>query len=56
MIRTEQPWFFPFLVGWLSSTLSLGQAIGIFAGFAYALVIIAALMLPETKGRELVAN
>ena len=48
--------FFPFLVGWLSSTLSLGQAIGIFAGFAYALVIIAALMLPETKGRELVAN
>ncbi len=45
---------FPFLVGW--SGLSLGQAIGIFAGAGYAMVIIAALMLPETKGRELAAN
>lgn len=40
-------------VGILSATLPLGQSIGVFAGIAYALVIIAALLLPETKGREL---
>jgi MFS family permease len=44
---------FPALVGYLSGTLSLGAAIGIFAVSAYALVIIAALLLPETKGRVL---
>jgi len=48
--------FFPFLVGWLSNTIPLGQAIGIFAGGAYAIVILAAIMLPETKGRALAAN
>ena len=47
---------FPTLVGWLSSSLSLGVAIGLFAAGAYALVIIAALLLPETRGRELQAN
>jgi MFS family permease len=46
---------FPTLVGYLSGTLSLGAAIGIFAVSAYALVIIAALLLPETKGRVLKA-
>ena len=44
---------FPTLVGYLSGTLSLGAAIGIFAVSAYTLVIIAALLLPETKGRLL---
>lgn len=44
---------FPTLVGYLSGTLSLAAAIGIFAVSAYALVIIAALLLPETKGRLL---
>lgn len=44
---------FPTLVGYLSATMSLGAAIGTFAGAAYALVIVAALLLPETKGRLL---
>ena len=45
--------FFPGLVGAASATLPLGQAIGLFAGSAYGLVILAALTLPETRGREL---
>jgi MFS family permease len=43
----------PVFVGLLSTTLPLGQSIGVFAGIAYGLMIIAALLLPETKGREL---
>jgi hypothetical protein len=35
--------------------MSLGTAIGVFAVSAYALVIVAALLLPETKGRALLA-
>lgn len=46
---------FPSLVGWLSATLPLGQAIGLFAAAAYALLFLAALLLPETRGREVVA-
>jgi MFS family permease len=46
----------PTLVGLLSATLPLGQSIGVFAGIAYGIVIIAALTLPETKGRELTAE
>jgi len=45
----------PFFVGALSATLPLGQSIGVFAVAAYGLLIIAALMLPETKGRVLTA-
>jgi hypothetical protein len=41
------------LVGYLSATMSLGVAIGVFAVAAYMLVIIATLLLPETKGRLL---
>ena len=48
--------FFPTLVGMLSASVPLGTAIGIFAAAAYAIVIVAALMLPETRGRELLAN
>jgi len=48
--------FFPTLVGMLSATVPLGTAIGIFAAISYAIVILAALALPETRGRELVAN
>jgi hypothetical protein len=44
---------FPSLVGYLSKTYGLGTAIGIFAGSAYFLVLITALLLPETKGREI---
>ena len=42
-------WF----VGLFSAGLPLGQAIGIFALIAYGLVVIAALLLPETSGRML---
>jgi MFS family permease len=44
------------LVGMLSATLPLGQSIGVFALIAYGLLIIAALLLPETKGRVLTAS
>ena len=46
---------FPVLVGYFSNTMPLGEAIGLFAGGAYMVVVIAALMLPETKGKTLVA-
>ena len=46
----------PTLVGVLSTTLALGQAIGVFAGVAYGVAVVAALLLPETKGRELTAK
>jgi len=47
---------FPTLVGLLSAKIALGTAIGIFAAISYAIVILAALALPETRGRELLAN
>ena len=46
---------FPSLVGWLGATMPLGQAIGLFAAVAYAVLFLAALLLPETRGREVVA-
>jgi len=48
--------FFPTLVGLLSGSVMLGTAIGIFAAISYAIVVAAALALPETRGRELLAN
>jgi MFS family permease len=47
---------FPFLVGALSATTSLSNAIAIFAVVAYALFFIAAFALPETRGRVLHAD
>jgi MFS family permease len=47
---------FPFLVGWLSQTTSLGNAICIFAVLAYGLFFIAAYALPETRGKILHAD
>jgi MFS family permease len=44
---------FPSVVGVLSATMPLGRAIGIFAAAAYALLFLAALALPETRGKEL---
>lgn len=44
---------FPVLVGHMSSKMSLGTAIGIDAGLAYALVVLAVLALPETRGKKL---
>jgi MFS family permease len=46
----------PLLVGLLSASLPLGQSIGVFALIAYGVMAIAALLLPETKGRELTAE
>ena len=51
-IAALNPWF----VGKLSATLALGQSIGVFAVIAYGLLILAALALPETRGRELTAD
>ena len=46
---------FPSVIGFLSATMPLGRAIGIFAASAYALLFVAAVLLPETRGRELAA-
>jgi MFS family permease len=43
---------FPVLVGHMSSSMPLGTALGIDAGIAYGLVVIAVWFLPETKVRE----
>ena len=47
--------FFPTMVGMLSGTVGLGEAIGFMAVGAYALMAIAAFLLPETKGKVLSA-
>jgi MFS family permease len=44
---------FPTMVGFVSATLPLGEAIGIFTAGAYGLVVTAAVLLPETKGKSL---
>jgi MFS family permease len=41
---------FPFLVGYFADRIGLGAALGIDAAFAYSLVLLAVLMLPETRG------
>lgn len=46
---------FPTLVGVLSAHMPLGEAIGVFAGIAYATMAAAAFLLPETKGKVLAA-
>jgi MFS family permease len=47
---------FPFLVGALSTSTSLGNAIAIFAVAAYGVFFVAAFALPETRGRILHAD
>ena len=47
---------FPFLVGQLSETTSLANAIAIFAVAAYGVFFLAAFALPETRGRVLHAD
>lgn len=44
---------FPVLVGYMSKSMPLGEAIGIDAAIAYGLVVLTVLMLPETKGKSL---
>jgi MFS family permease len=47
---------FPFLVGWLSTSTALANAIAIFAVAAYGAFFVAAFALPETRGRVLHAD
>lgn len=44
---------FPVLVGYMSQSMPLGEAIGIDAAIAYGIVIATVLLLPETKGKSL---
>ncbi|MHB8202289.1 MAG: MFS transporter [Desulfomonilaceae bacterium] len=44
---------FPTLVGYLSASAALGDAIAIFAALAYFIMILAVALLPETRGKEL---
>jgi MFS family permease len=44
---------FPTLVGFFSAHMGLGYAIGIFAALAYAVMVAAVWLLPETRGKEL---
>jgi MFS family permease len=44
---------FPTLIGFLSIRMGLGKAIGIFAVLAYGVLVVSALCLPETKGKDL---
>ena len=44
---------FPTLVGYLSARITLGHAISFFAVAAYLVMILAVLLLPETRGKEL---
>lgn len=46
---------FPALVGFASAHMALSSAIAIFAVVAYGLFLVAALLLPETRGRVLQA-
>lgn len=47
---------FPVLVGHMSGNMPLGTAIGVDAGIAYALVALAVLALPETRGKDLAGS
>lgn len=47
--------FTPFLVGSLSDTIGLGQAIATVAGIGFSTVIVMVAMLPETRGKVLAA-
>jgi MFS family permease len=44
---------FPLLIGMSSSYMPLGEAIGLFAAAAYGVMVLAALTLPETRGKQL---
>ncbi|HEK1768755.1 MULTISPECIES: MFS transporter [Pseudomonas] len=47
---------FPLLIGLLGEKIPLGLGIGAFAAVSYGIVIVAALSLPETRGKELKAR
>lgn len=46
---------FPFFVGFVTTYVSLGDAISIFAGVSYGLMFLTALLLRETNGTKLPA-
>ena len=46
-------WFFPTLVGLLSQVIPLGAATAALSGFAFGIMILMLLLLPETRGRSL---
>ena len=48
--------FIPAFVGYLSLYVPLGDAMSIFAVISYGVFFVMALMLPETRGKELVAD
>ena len=43
----------PWIVGHLSKSLGLGEAVGLFAAGSYLLVFLSVAFLPETRGKEL---
>jgi MFS family permease len=47
---------FPTLVGFLSASMGLAAAIAVFAVLAYGMLLVAALLLPETRGKVLHAD
>ena len=46
---------FPWVVGLMSEKMPLGRAIGIDAALAYSVVVLAVMVLPETRGKSLEA-
>lgn len=46
---------FPLMIGLTSQHMALGEAIGLFAAAAYGVMILAAMTLPETRGKQLEA-
>jgi sugar phosphate permease len=47
--------FFPTMVGYVSQTLPLGTTIAIFSAVASGIMVLMLLLLPETRGRDLVS-
>jgi hypothetical protein len=45
--------FFPTTVGFLSQVLPLGASIAVLSAFAFGVMIVMLMLLPETRGRTL---
>ena len=45
--------FFPTMIGYVSDSLGLGTSIAVFSAIASGLMIVALLLLPETRGRSI---
>jgi MFS family permease len=43
----------PLLIGSSAASISVGHAIGIYATYAYGLVLLVTIFLPETRGQDL---